>query len=125
MTNEEVIRETARRTGYPYEQIRIMMVDFYHQVLINLQNPENNFNRGIKVRNCCKFELNPNKVLHSLSNSRKKEHDTRFSRNLETLNQQLKDNEIYTEGQKDFEQALERTYPQRGQIKSSHEAENS
>lgn len=63
--NEDVLSELQKRTEYSDRQLRFIMVDFYHALINYLQHPEDHFYRGIIIRSCIKFRLNPAKVLQA------------------------------------------------------------
>lgn len=106
--HEDVLKELSKRTGYPYEQLRIIFVDFYHQIKINLQNPELAFVKGIKIRSCFKFRLNPKQVLWSYMAACKKQSTTRFAKNVYKLFDLLNEKNIFTEKQLHLGQRYQR-----------------
>ena len=65
ISNDELIRETAKRLNLPYQQVRSVMVHFFRILKKMLQYPEDYFYRGIRIKNFCKFSINPGKVLRN------------------------------------------------------------
>jgi hypothetical protein len=121
--HEDVLRELSKRTGYPYEQLRIVFIDFYHQIKIHLQNPEKAFIKGIKVLNCLKFRLNPKQVMISYTSCCKKQSTTYFAQNVYKIFDLLNDNNIFTEKQQGLGQKYQRPNLQEEPVKSSNECD--
>lgn len=107
--NEDILRKLSKEQNLPYELLRILFNDFWHQMLMHLQHPENNFIKGIKIRDCIKFRLNPKQVMASYCRTIKSgftETDIALTKIL--VHNQLKDNNVYTEKQKQIIQDCER-----------------
>lgn len=119
--HEDVLKELSKRTGYPYEQLRIIFVDFYHQLKINLHNPELAFIKGIKILNCFKFRLNPKQVLASYIASCKKESTTRFALNVYKMYDLLNEQNQFTKKQQAIGQECKRPVLQNKSIYDSDE----
>jgi hypothetical protein len=108
LKHEDILKELSSRTGYPYEQLRVMFVDFFHQIKIHLQNPEKAFTKGIKILNCFKFRLNPKQVMFSYAASCKKQSTTRYAINVYKLHDLLIEKNEFTKKQQDFGQRYQR-----------------
>ena len=106
--HEDVLKELSKRTGYPYEQLRIVFIDFYHQLKLNLHNPELAFIKGIKILNSFKFRLNPKQVLISYMAACKKESTTRFAINVYKMYDLLNEKNQFTKKQQSIGQKYQR-----------------
>lgn len=109
---EDVLKELAKRTNKPYEQLRIMQLDTWHQIKQILQNPQN-IRKGIKFQNCIKFRVNPKEVMKSFFGAIKKP-NTKFSQEVLEYFNFLNDNNELTERQKELKQKFERLNSQEG-----------
>jgi len=105
---DEILRKLASQKNVPYELLRIMFNDYWQQTLMHLQHPENNFSKGIKIRDCIKFRLNPKQVAKAYVNYLRFPRYSDYTTNLITIHNQLLDENIYTETQKEFIQNSER-----------------
>lgn len=108
--NDEILRKLSKEKNVPYELLRILFNDFWQQILMHLQHPENNFYKGILIRDCIKFRLNPKQIAKSYVNSIKYPRESDYIQNLLTTHKQLLDENIYTKKQKEFIQNAERDY---------------
>lgn len=108
--NDEILKKLAKQKGIPYEMLRILFNDFWQQILMHLQHPEDNFYKGILIRDCIKFRLNPKQIAKSYVNSLRYPRQSDYITNLLTTHLQLKENDIYTKAQEEFIQNAERDY---------------
>lgn len=108
--NDDILKKLSKEKDVPYELLRILFNDFWQQILMHLQHPENNFYKGILIRDCIKFRLNPKQLAKSYVNSLRYPRQSGYTTNLLTTHLQLKENGIYTEAQKEFIQNAERDY---------------
>ena len=111
--HDDVVKKVSKNLNMPYEQVRILFNDFYQQLVMHLQHPENNFTHGIMIRDCIKLRLNPRKVMISYNNILKKgtyNSESNFVVNLKNIHQNLLENDIYTEKQKETIKNYERDY---------------
>lgn len=109
-----ILQKLSKKTDVPYEVLRILFNDYWQQTKMHLQHPENNFIKGIKIRDCIKFRLNPKQIYKAYINYLKfKQHiQSESIQALLITHKQLLDNDIYTEKQKKFIQDAERDYLQ-------------
>lgn len=63
--SSDVEIETAKRLGIPHEQVRLVMIDFYHHLLKVLQHPQDYFYKGILIESCFKIRVNPAAVMRA------------------------------------------------------------
>jgi hypothetical protein len=108
--HDEILLKLQKETKLPYEQLRIMFNDFWQQMLMHLQHPEDNFYKGILIRDCIKFRLNPKQVIKSYKYLKEKRPNSVYPKDfdIEKINQQLLENDIYTEKQKKIIQESQR-----------------
>lgn len=99
---EEIFKEISKRSGLPIEHVRVIFIDFFHQLKINLQNPDDNFLRGIRIEKCCKFTVNPKRVSKTYLNALKKGTDTKSFLEAESYHLKLKKYGIYTKRQEEL-----------------------
>lgn len=108
--HDEILLKLQKETNLPYEQLRIMFNDFWQQMLMHLQHPEDNFYKGILIRDCIKFRLNPKQVMRSYKYLKEKRPISIYPKDfdIEKINQQLLENDIYTKKQKEIVQESQR-----------------
>lgn len=106
--NEEILQKLSKQQNIPYELLRILFNDYWQQTLMHLQHPEDNFIKGIKIRDCIKFRLNPKQIAKAYINLLNYPRESNYTQNLLIIHKQLLDNDIYTEAQKQIIQDTER-----------------
>lgn len=108
--SDEILQRLAKQKNLPYEMLRIMFNDYWQQTLMHIQHPENNFIKGIIIRDCIKIRLNPKQVMKAYISYLKYPRNSDYATNLLTIHNQLLDENIYTEKQKQIIQDAERNY---------------
>lgn len=110
ISHDEVLKKLQNKTNLSYELLRLMFNDYWHQMLMHIQHPEDNFIKGIKMRDCIKFRLNPKQVCKAYCNylTYRYNSDSEYTQNLIKIHNQLLENDIYTEKQKETIQDCER-----------------
>lgn len=108
---EDVIKELSKRRDEPEEQLRIVMLDFFQQLLMYLQHPQDNYYKGILIKNCVKFRLNPKRVLNSVKTVTNKPARSRHYHNVMDIHEQLLKYGQYTQKQEKIANQFERNEP--------------
>lgn len=108
---EELLKELCKRREEPEEQLRIIMMDFWQQVLMYLQHPNDNYLKGILIQNCCKFRLNPKRVLQSTINATKKTTRGTHYHDVMDTHEQLLNHGQYTKKQEETSNNIKRDEP--------------
>lgn len=99
---DEVISKTAKKLNLPEKQVRIIMIDFFHKLLMVLQHPEDNFLRGIKLEKIFKISLDPSKVLQAWKTRLyKNKWHSNIDNNIRRYHEILLENDRYTKKQKE------------------------
>ncbi|HPQ79376.1 MAG TPA: hypothetical protein PLG47_02920 [Candidatus Dojkabacteria bacterium] len=108
---EDVLKELAKRRDEPVEQLRIVMMDFFQQLLMYLQHPQDNYLKGILIQNCCKFRLNPKRVLTTTKNVINKPFRNNHYHNVMDVHEQLLKYGQYTQRQEEIATNIKRDEP--------------
>jgi hypothetical protein len=106
--SDDILQKLAKQKGIPYEMLRILFNDYWQQTLMHLQHPENNFIKGILIRDCIKIRLNPKQICKAYCSYLKYPRESFYTQNLLITHKQLLDEDIYTEKQKKLIQDCER-----------------
>jgi hypothetical protein len=104
---EEIVTEVAKRLNMPREQVRTIMADFWYTIKVALENPHKSFIRGIRVRKCAIWSLNPNVTIKKyLAYLTKWQHTPSFKKLYSIHKRNLK-YEIYSQKQSEYVQKCE------------------
>lgn len=100
---EQIEKEVALRLGIEHEQVRLVMLDFFHHLLKTLQNPSQYFFRGILIAECFKIKVNPAVIMRTYFG--KITRKCPFTRNMDkdflTFYNLLKQHDQYSQRQKE------------------------
>ena len=100
---EYIEKEVAKRLGIPHEQVRIVMIDFFHALLMALQHPDRHFYKGIIIDSCFKIKVNPAVIMRAYMSKLKnnKFFKTKLDLNLLHYFKILNFYGVYTQKQKE------------------------
>ena len=104
---DDIITEVARRLNLPREQVRIVMSDFFNAIKIAVQQPHKFFVRGVKVRKCGKWEINPKVIIKKYFSTLRYHPDSDTFKKLEIVHKNNIKHEVYTQRQQERIKILE------------------
>ena len=107
VTNDDIVEELFKRTGLPKRQLLMVTSDFFRSIYYFITNPEHS-SKGILVRNCFKFRLNPGAVLRRYCRMVKYGSDIFYRERLIKLNKTLIEKNEYTQKQEESIKDAER-----------------
>lgn len=100
---DDIEKEVASRLGIEHEQVRLVMLDFFHHLLKVLQNPSQYFYKGVLIAECFKIKVNPAVVMRTYFG--KINRNCPFTRNMDkdflTFYNLLKKYDQYSQRQKE------------------------
>jgi len=112
ITPEALLKRFAKGRKEPEEQLRVIILDFWQQIMMYLQHPEDNYLKGILIENCCKFRINPKRVMLAVLSLRK--NNRTYGDYYESVminHEQLLINGQYTKKQEEITKDIERYIP--------------
>ena len=100
--SKQIEEEVAKRLDLPNEQVRLVMLDFFHHLLKVLQHPQDYFYKGVLIDSCFKIKVNPAQIMRTYfsKNKRNCPYTSNMDKNFLTFFNLLKEHDQYSQRQK-------------------------